>query len=339
MHKILSKWFIIIIFLLTACKDDGDSSPPAINIIEPSSYSIVSEIATIKCNVTDNDSVRFVELWVDSIATGIIDSIAPFELLWNTVPYQDSTEHTIIVVAEDMSGNVAYSKPCILIVDNLSNAQKHLNLNRLSFVDYMDKDDFLVNLSAFFVERWSWLAGKIDLSAQFVMQPERSIRLLGVTRFVTDTRGQYAGSFVHQKVAGLDEAHRRFLYGDESGGKRLQNLFECLGTMIQQRMDGAGYCGPVGVDALVYDCPSGRLKLKPVVEVNPRYTMGHLALKLASRVNASRTALWTILRARDVVEAGFDNIGDFAAYMQSAHPCRMTDGGLISSGILFTTDP
>ena len=35
----------------------------------------------------------------------------------------------------------------ILVVDNLSNAQKHLNLNRLSFTDYMDKDDFLANLS------------------------------------------------------------------------------------------------------------------------------------------------------------------------------------------------
>ena len=109
--------------------------------------------------------------------------------------------------------------------------------------------------------------------------------------------------------------------------------------MIDERTEAAGYCGPVGVDALVYDCPSGRLKLKPVVEVNPRYTMGHLALKLASRVNASRTALWTILRARDVVEAGFDDIGDFAAHMQSVYPCRMTEGCLISSGILFTTDP
>ena len=34
----------------------------------------------------------------------------------------------------------------ILVVDNLSNAQKHLNLNRLSFTDYMDKDDFLASL-------------------------------------------------------------------------------------------------------------------------------------------------------------------------------------------------
>ena len=34
----------------------------------------------------------------------------------------------------------------ILVVDNLSNAQKHLNLNRMSFTDYMDKDDFLAKM-------------------------------------------------------------------------------------------------------------------------------------------------------------------------------------------------
>ncbi len=37
----------------------------------------------------------------------------------------------------------------ILVVDNLSNAQKHLNLNRLSFNDYIDKDDFLLNFDKF----------------------------------------------------------------------------------------------------------------------------------------------------------------------------------------------
>jgi uncharacterized ferritin-like protein (DUF455 family) len=184
-----------------------------------------------------------------------------------------------------------------------------------------------------------WLAGRIDLSAQFMSEPDRPIRFLGMTRFVTDARGQYVGSFIHQKVAGLDENDRRFLYGEGPGGKRLQNLFEHLGMMIKQQTDSIGYYGPIGVDALVYDAPSGRLKLKPVIEVNPRYTMGHLALKLAPRVNASRTALWAILRAQDMVDAGFDSIADFAVHMERTHPCQMTDGGLISRGILFTSDP
>ena len=37
----------------------------------------------------------------------------------------------------------------IIVVDNLSNAQKHLNLNRLSFNDYIDKDDFVLNIGKF----------------------------------------------------------------------------------------------------------------------------------------------------------------------------------------------
>ncbi len=35
----------------------------------------------------------------------------------------------------------------ILIVDNLKNSKKHLNLNALEFSDFMDKNDFLENLS------------------------------------------------------------------------------------------------------------------------------------------------------------------------------------------------
>ncbi|MDP6332877.1 MAG: ADP-glyceromanno-heptose 6-epimerase [SAR324 cluster bacterium] len=37
----------------------------------------------------------------------------------------------------------------IIVVDNLSNAEKHLNLNSLSIADYIDKDVFLQNLSNF----------------------------------------------------------------------------------------------------------------------------------------------------------------------------------------------
>ncbi|WP_025270728.1 ADP-glyceromanno-heptose 6-epimerase [Hippea sp. KM1] len=42
----------------------------------------------------------------------------------------------------------------ILIVDNLKNSQKHLNLNSLDFVDFVDKEEFLDNLDGF---------GKIDV--------------------------------------------------------------------------------------------------------------------------------------------------------------------------------
>ena len=37
----------------------------------------------------------------------------------------------------------------IIVVDNLSNSEKHLNMNSLKIVDYIDKNDFLANLKNF----------------------------------------------------------------------------------------------------------------------------------------------------------------------------------------------
>ena len=51
-------------------------------------------------------------------------------------------------------------------------------------------------------------------------------KVLGITRFITDGRGQYLGSFVHGMVAGLAEETRRFLYGDGRDSRRLGKLFQ-----------------------------------------------------------------------------------------------------------------
>jgi hypothetical protein len=91
------------------CEDSEDKSPPSVTIISPLEYSSVSEITLVKCEASDDDSVRVVELWVDSLATGITDSSQPYEFLWNTVSLSDSTEYSLMVMAEDMSNNISFS--------------------------------------------------------------------------------------------------------------------------------------------------------------------------------------------------------------------------------------
>ncbi len=100
------------------CEDDNDTSPPNVYITSPMELAVVSEIITIECIATDNDSIRMVELWIDSLATGVTDDTLPYELSWNTVPFQDSTEHSIMILAEDMSGNMSFSEPISVLVDN-----------------------------------------------------------------------------------------------------------------------------------------------------------------------------------------------------------------------------
>ena len=72
-----------------------------------------------------------------------------------------------------------------------------------------------------------------DLSAQYEVGAGGKAVLLGIMRFLTDGRGQYLGSFLHRKVAGLDEQVRRFLYGDGRDSRRLRHLYEDLAGQME----------------------------------------------------------------------------------------------------------
>jgi uncharacterized ferritin-like protein (DUF455 family) len=184
-----------------------------------------------------------------------------------------------------------------------------------------------------------WLDKVVDLSAQLDMVAPGAARVLGWSRFFTDPRGQYCGSFVHGRMAGLDTATRKFLYGQGRDPKRLQRLFEDLGGWVAGAMADSGYVGPVGIDLLVYRTAEG-LRLKPIVEVNPRFTMGRVALHLGRRVNSARAAVWLVLSTKDIAAAGFASAAAFADYMEERCPARMMpDGDQLAEGVLFTTDP
>lgn len=184
-----------------------------------------------------------------------------------------------------------------------------------------------------------WLDKVVDLSLHFDVGEEGETTVAGWTRFLTDGRGQYRGSFVGSLTAGLDEEVKRFLYGDGRDARRLPKLGEQLAEWLAEPLCAAGYQGPVGVDAMVYrDCD--RLRLKPIVEVNPRTTMGRVALKLQQAVNSARTALWLVISRRAVTAAGFAGLAECAAVLEAAHPAQlMPDGKQLSGGVLFTTDP
>ena len=130
--------FILLLSLCLTpygCEDSEDTSPPSVTIISPLEYSSVSEITLVKCEASDDDSVRVVELWVDSLATGITDSSQPYEFLWNTVSLSDSTEYSLMVMAEDMSNNISFSPSIFVMVDNTSSNPKSLNIQSITYTE------------------------------------------------------------------------------------------------------------------------------------------------------------------------------------------------------------
>ncbi|MEE3259925.1 MAG: DUF455 family protein [Candidatus Latescibacterota bacterium] len=184
-----------------------------------------------------------------------------------------------------------------------------------------------------------WLDKVVDLSLHFDVGATGEMQVRGWTRFFTDGRGQYRGTLVGHIVAGLDVEVKKFLYGAGRDARRLPKLGATLAEFLAGELFAAGYRGPVGVDALVYR-DGVDLKLKPIVEINPRTTMGRVALGLRQRVNSARTALWVVLSRREVEVAGFADLADCAGQLEARYPARlMPDGQQLSEGVLFTTDP
>lgn len=186
-----------------------------------------------------------------------------------------------------------------------------------------------------------WLDGVYDLSLRMrIVEPGRA-SVQGIGQFLTDARGQYKGAILGPATANFDEAARRFASGDGREPKRLSTMLHALAGHIAAALQPWHYTGLVGVDALVFRDQS-RLRLKPIVEINARPNMGHVAHGLSRLLHGRSVGLWLIVPLAELARAGFDNAVAWAETMRQRAPLRMTGEGSsrrIVSGALLTTDP
>lgn len=58
------------------------------------------------------------------------------------------------------------------------------------------------------------------------------------------------------------------------------------------RMQSLGYVGPVGIDAMRYRDHEGEVRLRPVQDINARWTMGRVAFHWRDRLSPDRSGQW-----------------------------------------------
>ena len=104
-----------------------------------------------------------------------------------------------------------------------------------------------------------WCERILDFSSQWMVAKSGKISHLGMTECQIGPRGQYIGNRVPASLEMVDE-HLAAL----------------------KKMAALGFFGPVGIDAFFYRL-SGKTLLHPIVEINPRRTMGWVALALRER--------------------------------------------------------
>ena len=116
-----------------------------------------------------------------------------------------------------------------------------------------------------------WLTREQDLSAQFFVAPDGSIRLVSSFEQWVGRSGVYRGHL------GTFDARTRITSGSRYEAALLES-----GMLLANAAHAEGFHGPCGVDAFSFQGPQG-LEFHSCVEFNARFTMGTLAAGLLRR--------------------------------------------------------
>jgi uncharacterized ferritin-like protein (DUF455 family) len=111
---------------------------------------------------------------------------------------------------------------------------------------------------------------------------EETATYLGWSQQIIGSGRRYVGSQLDKSLHGCDAETRRFFL--EQKCARVNRTVDWVQRMIEPKLQALGFAGLFGVDAFVFRDRDGELKIKPIVELNPRHTMGHVSLALAKHL-------------------------------------------------------
>ena len=180
-----------------------------------------------------------------------------------------------------------------------------------------------------------WLRRALDLSLLVDVAADGALTVRGLHRFFTSPGGRYLGSWVGRPTVGLSPDLARFVTGEGQSPAWIERALTRAARVAAAEARRLGYVGPIGLDALIHETPEG-LRLRPLVELNPRLSMGRVALALGRRLGPGAVGVWRVLSAQDLKRAGHRTILDWAA----TRPAPTLDPrGLWRAGLVLTTEP
>lgn len=152
------------------------------------------------------------------------------------------------------------------------------------------------------------------------------ISFTGTSHFFTDKNGKYEGNFLNGISKPDFQEINSFI--NEMQVKILTELIRVL----QNSKLPAVYEGPFGVDMLIYRDDNDELFINPCLEINLRFTMGFVALKIEKMLAEKSNGVFRIF-----YEPGKSFLS-FSNEMRTKHPLIITKSK-IEAGFLTLTEP
>lgn len=186
-----------------------------------------------------------------------------------------------------------------------------------------------------------WLERELDFSVQLEMTAH-GLKLCGYTGLTNDRRGQFQTNWAAPNYKQRIPDRVVALFPERQNiSARLHDFYAEFFSILEGELRRVDYLGPLGIDAFVYRTAQGDCRLKPIVEINPRYTMGRLTLELMNQTCPGSYGLFRLVtRAMARTEGG----EDFTAYARALHerfPLRLRGEPRpkIQEGALCLNDP
>lgn len=130
-----------------------------------------------------------------------------------------------------------------------------------------------------------WLERVLDFSIHYDVR-DQAVRRKGIVVMENTDRGQFRSARATRRpFEGLADGDRRMIFEGGSGrGRWIDWLEQAFEPALADWL--GDHRGPVGVDVFLFREASGELRLRPVVEINPRFTMGRVAIELERQLGA-----------------------------------------------------
>jgi uncharacterized ferritin-like protein (DUF455 family) len=176
----------------------------------------------------------------------------------------------------------------------------------------------------------------------FSVQYDRDFQLLGYTHLHNDAVGRFQACSIERSLTvSVTEEVARFYYGQQ---RHVQRFYEQeLPKLLRPHFERVGYAGPVGIDAMIAREFDGSLVHHPIIEINPRHTMGRVTLELARHVVKGERAVFQILTKKHLKKLKVTSFVALADQLEESGPLDLViyQNGqcCLREGLLVLNDP
>lgn len=179
-----------------------------------------------------------------------------------------------------------------------------------------------------------WCLSNSQLARGIEAGRQAESELIGTTQLLVDRSGQYVGSIpvdrsaIDKTLLGCSELSLSRAMFDQS----LRDA-----RLVTDEARRLGYHGPISVDSMVYRGPDGEPLVRPIQDVNARFTMGRIAVEWCQRFATSDRPAWLLAPINWLNERGWDAVPDNPVRRQTSP--RIIAGRVVKRVGILLDDP